>query len=205
MLPRTASAASSLNPPQSAHTRGGDGIARQQVGDLVRLHAVMERADPVAELARDVDHLRHLVGAIAVIVDEDVAAQHLGERLEPEIARRRLALVVGVPLVPLAAVLLGLDPRGAIAGDVAHARRRAARRVDALRILAARHLQSVLRAGKLHPLHGARRNDLQHHAASADEIGRSGEHLDRRDAAGEAARELWILRPHRVLDPHVRR
>ena len=78
-------------------------------------------------------------------------------------------------------------------------------RVDALRILAARHLQSVLRAGELHPLHRARRDDLEHDAASADEIRRTGQHLKRRDAAGEVARELRILRPHRVLGPHVRR
>ena len=90
--------------------RAGDLLAREQVGDLVGLDTVVERADLVAELLRDVDHLRHLVGAVAVVVHEDVAAQHLGQRLHREIALRRIALLVRVPLVPLAAVLFGLDP-----------------------------------------------------------------------------------------------
>ena len=64
---------------------------------------------------------------------------------------------VGVPLVPPAAVLLGLDPlrrgnpRRCPCGSTARAR------VHALRVLAAGHLQPVLRAGELHVLHAARR------------------------------------------------
>jgi hypothetical protein len=48
---------------------------------------------------------------------------------------------------------LRLNPRRAITGDVAHARRWPTRLIDALRIFAAGHLQSVLGAGKLHSLH----------------------------------------------------
>ena len=81
MFARTPSIASILKPPQSDQIDAEIAFAREQVGDLVRLDAVVERADLVAELLRDVDHLRHLVGAIAVVVHEDVAAQHLGERL----------------------------------------------------------------------------------------------------------------------------
>ena len=83
--------------------RRGNALAREEISDLVRLHAVVERADLVPELVRDVDHLRHLVGAVAVVVDEDVAAQHLGERLQSEIARRWITALVGVPLVPASA------------------------------------------------------------------------------------------------------
>ena len=41
--------------------RCANSFFRQQVGDLVRLDSVMEGADLVAELVRDVDHLRHFV------------------------------------------------------------------------------------------------------------------------------------------------
>ena len=37
-----------------------------------------------------IEHRRHLVGAVAVDVHEDVAAHDLGERLELEVALRRL-------------------------------------------------------------------------------------------------------------------
>src|SRR5690242_17547257 len=118
-----------------------------------------------------------------MVVDEDVAAQHFRERLQAEVALRRIALMRLVPLVPLTAVSLRLNPRRAIAGDVAHPRRRAAVRIYALRILAARHLEPVLRAGKLHSLCSARGNDFENDAASADEVRRAWEHLKGRDAA----------------------
>ncbi len=105
------SSASILKPPQSAHTERGDRFLREQVGDLVGLDAVVERADLVAELLRDVDHLRHLVGAIAVVLDEDVAAQHLGERLDAEVAVGRVPLVGSASQSSQRApVALGLDP-----------------------------------------------------------------------------------------------
>jgi len=46
----------------------------------------MEGADFVAELLRDVDHLRYFVGAVAVVVHVNVAAQNLGERFIREVA-----------------------------------------------------------------------------------------------------------------------
>ena len=71
---------------------------------------MVERLDRVAELLGDVDHLHHLVGAVAVVVHQDVAAQDFRERLEPEIALRRIALMVGVPLIPPTAIAFRLDP-----------------------------------------------------------------------------------------------
>src|SRR6185503_10627767 len=109
---------------------------------------MMERADRVPELLRDVDHLRHLVRAVAVIVDENVAPQHLGERLQSEIARGRLALMRLVPPVPLTPIPLGADPCLAISCDVPHSRRGAAAGVYTFGILAAGHLQPVPGAGK---------------------------------------------------------
>ena len=91
MFSRMPSNASSLNPPQSAHMLAQMPLAASRSRDLVGLDAVMERRDLVAELLRDVDHLRHLVGAVAVVVDEDVAAQHIGQRLQLEVAVGRFA------------------------------------------------------------------------------------------------------------------
>ena len=164
----------------------------------------MKRANLVAELVGDVDHLRHLVGTIAVVVNEDVAAQHLSERLVAEVARRWIAFVVGVPFVPFAAILLGRDPRGAVARHVSHSRGRAPIRVDAFRVLATGHLESVLGAREFHPLHRAGGNDFEHDAAAADQVRRSRKHLECRHAAGKIARKLRILRPDRMLGPHVR-
>ncbi len=55
-------------PPVRPHRRT-DAIGGQQVGDLVGLDRVVERADLVAELLRHIEHDGHLVGAVAVIVD----------------------------------------------------------------------------------------------------------------------------------------
>ena len=57
-------AAPPVGPLGAAHA-----VRRQQVGDLVRLDGVVERGDLEAELLRQVEHDRHLVGAIAVDVD----------------------------------------------------------------------------------------------------------------------------------------
>ena len=206
MLPRTRVQRFHLEAAPVRPDRRRRWLPREQVGDLVRLDAVVERADLVAELVRDVDHLRHLVGAVAVVVDEDVAAQHLGERLEPEVARRRIALVVGVPLVPLAAVLARprSTPRDSRRRCPCASTGRASRR-RASGFSPHAIFSPYFAPGNFIPCTVRDGNDLEHDAASADQIRRAGKHLERRDAAGEVARELRILRPHRVLGPHVRR
>ena len=154
----------------------------------------------------EIEHLHHFVRAVAVVLHVDVAAQHFGERLVPQIALRRVALVILVPLVPLLAIGLRGDERRTVAGHVAHpGGRTAAVSIHALGILTARHLQPIVRAGKLHLLHRARRDELQHRAATADEIGGPRERLDRRDTARDRERDLRILRPERMLGPHLGR
>jgi hypothetical protein len=115
---------------------------------------VVEGADLEAELGGHVQHQQHLVGAVAVVLHQDPPAQHLGQRLEAQIARRR-QIALGPPLllegVPLAPVVLGSAEGRAHLGDVAHARGRAALlAVDALGVLAAGHLQHVGRAREAH-------------------------------------------------------
>ena len=138
-------------------------------------------------------------------MDEDVPAQHLGEGLVVQVARRRIALGLGVPRIPAPTVGIGTDPRGAVARDVRHARCGAAARVDPLGILAARHLEAVWRAGELHPLHGARRHHLQGDGAAADQVGRAREDLQCGGAPREVPRELRVLRPDRMLGPDMGR
>src|SRR5207245_317762 len=72
------------------------------------------------ELVAQVEHLGHFVGAITVVLDQDVAAQHLGQGFELQVARRWVALVGAIPLVPLVAVALSLNERAAVSGHVSH-------------------------------------------------------------------------------------
>ena len=60
-----------------------------------------------------------------------------------------------------------------------------------------------MRARKLHLLHGARGDELEDGAAAADQIGGAGQRLDGRDAPSDRQRDLRILRPERVLRPHL--
>src|SRR3546814_18555160 len=97
---------------------------REQGCDLERLVGVVEGADLEPERARDIDHHRHLVGAVTMVLDEDVAAQHAGKRFELQVTLRRIAgLCAGFPLIPPADIVGGVDPCLAIAGDIAHSSR----------------------------------------------------------------------------------
>jgi len=82
-------------------------------------------------------------------------------------------LLLGVIGREVAQIFLRLDPLRAIAGDVAHARRRrdvALLAVDALRVLAAGHLETLWCARKLHRLVCHRGDVLEDHRAAADEV-----------------------------------
>ena len=169
--------------PVGPHHRANVVVA-QQIGDLVGFDGVVERGDVIAELLRHIDHLRHLVGAVAMVLDEDLALEHALQRVHREVALRHVA-AVAVIFVPLALVGLGLDPRRAGQRDIAHPRLRhvALRAIDPLGILAARHLEAVRRAGELHSLRRSRGHVLQHDRAAAEQIGRAGQDLQRRHAA----------------------
>ncbi len=198
-------------PPVRPHV-GADAVLGQLAGDLVGLDGVVKGGDVIAELVRDVDHLEHLVGAVAVVLHQDRAVQDPDQRLEPEIALGRLLalavlvlLGVGGVVLPALAVVLGADPRLAVAGDVAHARRGrlAMLAVDPLGILAAGHFQPVRRAGKLHRVDAEGRHVLDGDAAPAEQVGGAGKDLHGGHAAGEGEGELRVLRPDRMLRPDV--
>src|SRR5690606_28352036 len=192
-------------PPVGPQRAAGAGRG-QAVGDLVGLDAVVERGDVEAELLGQVEHGRHLVGAVAVDVHEDLALERRRQRLQLEVALAALVVVgIGaVRLVALVAVLGGVDEGRAIAGDVAHAGRGAAlAAVHALRVLAAGHLHAPGRARELHALVGGGGDVLEGDAAAADQVGRAGQDLQRGDAAGARGVEAGVRRPHRMLGPDV--
>ena len=139
-----------------------------------------------------------------MVVNEDVPAQDFGQGFQSQIACRRIAFVGRVPCIPAAAVSFGLNPRRPITSNVAHARRWPTRLIDALRVLAASHLQTVLGAGELHALHRARGHNFQDHAATANQVCRARQNLHRGHAAGQRSRKLRILRPDRMLGPDIR-
>src|SRR3546814_10075281 len=58
---------------------GGDAdvLAYEQRGNLISLARMVKGADAKAEFVRDVDHVRHLVGAIAMILDR--SEEHTSE------------------------------------------------------------------------------------------------------------------------------
>ena len=110
------------------------------------------------------------------------------------------------PRLLLLHVVGRFDEGGAVTGDVGHARGRAALlAVHALGVFAAGHLQAPRRAGEFHRLVGRRRHVLQRRAAATDEVGRTRQHLQARDAARERGEEARVLRPDRMLGPDVRR
>src|SRR3546814_17682554 len=87
---------------------------------------MVEGARLVAELVAGIEHHRHFVGAVAMVLNEDVALQHACERFEPEVALGRLAAFAARALffidIDLAAIFGGIDPGAAEARDFAHAR-----------------------------------------------------------------------------------
>ena len=81
-------------PPVRPHRRANPFLG-EQVSDFVGLDGVVEGGDVVTKLVRHIEHGSHLVGAIAVHVNDDVALQRGGQGIEPQVALRRLR-VLGV-------------------------------------------------------------------------------------------------------------
>ena len=55
---------------------------------------MVEGGDLVAELLAMSIIMRHLVGAVAVVLHQDLAVEHAGQRLELEVARRAVVVVL---------------------------------------------------------------------------------------------------------------
>src|SRR5690606_11325921 len=194
-----------LEAPPAGPRVGADAFAGRQGRGRVGLDGVVEGGDAVAEFLRQIDHHGHLVGPVAVVLDQDRAVQNAGQGLVLEIAGRGRALAGLAPLVPLGLVVAGGDQGGAIAGHIAHARSGGgvARAVDAAGVLAAGHLQAVGGARHLHALHGHRGDVADGDAAAAEQVGRAGQDLEGGDAAGAGGVEAGVLGPEAVLGPDL--
>ena len=92
---------------QRADQRGADAIGLEQIADLVSLDRVVEGVDLVAEFLGHIHDLRHFVGAVAVVLDADIAVEHARQRFHAEIAGLQLARIA------LAPIFLRLDPLSA--------------------------------------------------------------------------------------------
>ena len=136
-----------------------------------------------------------------MVLDKNIPGQHPSERIHCDVARNSFALV------ELLLVLDGFCPGAAIDGHVPHTclRHLAAAPVDALGILAARHLQTVGRARELHCLHGACVDVLENDRPPAEQIGRTWKNFQRRDATiDQRTTKAGILRPHAMFGPDFR-
>ena len=79
------------------------------------------------------------------------------------------------------------------------------RAIDAFRVFATGHFQTLWCARIFHALHGARRYVLDRDAATTKQIRRTWQDLHRRDAAGARGIKTGIMRPEPVLGPHLGR
>ena len=163
-----------LEAPPVGPKGAADPLLRQYVGDLVGLRGVMKSGDLVIELPSDIEHDEHLIGPIAVVVNEDFPPKHAGEGFHLQVPfgevlarfRRRIELRLVGP---------SLNPAFPIARHIPHARRGrgAAPTVNPLRVFPARHLQAVGRAGKLHVHNAPRGNILKGDAPAPHQIRRA--------------------------------
>ena len=62
-------------PPVGPHRRAC-AVFREEIGNLVSLDRVLEACDLVAHLMAEIDHDRHFVGTVTVIVDQNLAIEH---------------------------------------------------------------------------------------------------------------------------------
>ena len=191
-------------PPAGPHGRA-DAVGGQLRRQLVGLGRVVEGRDAVAELLGHIHHQRHLVGAVAVVLDQDRPVQNAHQGFVLQVAGRGGAFAVLAPLVPFGLVVARGDEGGAIAGHIAHARRRAlvAAAIDARRVLAAGHLDRIGGGRELQALHGDRGHVADRHAASAEQIGRAGQDVKRGHAAGAGGVETGVLGPQRMFGPDL--
>ncbi|MCY1172326.1 hypothetical protein D9M73_124590 [compost metagenome] len=191
-------------PPIGPDRRTG-AVLLEQIGDLIGLHRVVEGGDVVAELLGHIHDDGHFIGAVAVVLDQNLARQHPCQRIHGDVAAGDFAAVLLI-FVPFALIFGGARPGLAVDCDIAHAGRgfTAFGAINALRILAARHFEAVGRAGELHALFGAGIDVLDDDRAAAHQIGRAGQDLQRGDPAiDQRAAEPRILRPHAMFGPDI--
>ena len=201
------SIASSLNPHQSDQTVAPVPLAASRSRTVEASTAWGKERDLEAELAAQIHHLRHLVGPVAVVLDQDVAAEHLGQRLILEVTvRRGSPSCLAFHLSQRRRYRLGRDERPPGTPPCCPSAWRGPHglHTPAWGFSPARHLQAVGRVRKLHLLHRPGGDHFQDGAAPTDQVGGARKGFDGGDAARDGQRDLGVLRPERVLGPYVR-
>ena len=100
-------------PPIGPHG-DADVLFAKQVGDFVCLNGMVESGDLEVEFVRDLDRVRHFVGAVAVVVEQHSAFEQLDDRLEAvlvSIGALITASFVYLPSYPLIAAAVFVEPR----------------------------------------------------------------------------------------------
>src|SRR5690606_16441086 len=94
---------------------------REKGRDLEGFIRVVKGSDLEPELARDIEHDRHFIGAVAMVLDENFAAEHPGKGFKLEITLRRIAgFSARRPPVPPANIIGCVDPGPAVTCYIAH-------------------------------------------------------------------------------------
>ena len=159
----------------------------------------MECGDFIAKFLGHIEDDGHFVGAIAVVVNFDVAIQNTRQRFHAQIAGEIFAAVALFP------IFLRFDPCLAIDRQITHARggHPPFTAINTLWVFAACHFQAVWRAGKLHPLHCARIDVFKDYGTPAHQVCGTRKNLQRRYAAiGKRAAEPRVLWPDAVFGPY---
>jgi hypothetical protein len=112
---------------------------------------MVKRANGESEFLCELEHREHVIGSVAVGLDQDVPAQDFCQCFQGQIPVRAVRRsITGQPEVPFFPVLLSPYERFAIARHIAHPGGRPGTLVDSFGILPACHLESHRRAA--HPL-----------------------------------------------------
>ena len=145
-------------------------------------------------------------------LDEELAAQHVGQSFQLQIPFWRASLFVtfldlGVVFIPVAHVFLGLLQGLALHFEIAHAggRRLIARAVHTLGILPAGKLDRARRIGKEHLIAAQSKFVLDHYGLAANHVGGAMQQQRSGHAAGKAAIDCLVLIVKGVHHHHLRR
>ena len=180
------------------------------IGHLVALENVLKRRDRDFFPLRQPDKHQHFVLPVRVNVDHPFALQHFHRSLEPQIATRRQRRLAGLPICPFAFVVTRLRKRIRHHLLHTHTGLRVTRRtgegclkIRALHVLTERKLHSGFRPRELQILGHSAPPQLNHLILSAHRIGRSVQHIRRREAARQLPVNTDVRRVDHIADSHL--
>ena len=190
--------------PPIGKRRTAHAIFGHHVGDFVALENVLQRADLDLELARHAQERQNFILSIGMAMDQSLAAQDFGDRLQLEIAPNRQALF----LFQRCIVFLGRAKT--VAHDLldAHARLWVTRiefvaPVRLLNVFAEREFHSRHRLRKFQFFRERAPAEFDHLVLAAHRIRGAVEDIRRRHAAGQLAVKSDVGRVDHITDAHL--